>query len=78
MSDLYADVKVYGGVPIERACEDACRLAIQWGITVHFTFNDVKCMAIPGGDPLVLKQNWEKAVGSKSRYPMASTRPSIS
>jgi hypothetical protein len=75
MSNLSIEVSVYGGIPIERACEDACRLATEWGITVCFKFNGVECMAIPGGDPRTLKLNWERAVDSKSRYPMATTHP---
>lgn len=75
MSSLYVDVGVYGGVPVEFACAEACALAERLNVTVHFKFNDVKCMAIPGGKAKDLIANWRAAASAPSNYPMASTHP---
>lgn len=75
MSSIYLEVKFVGGTDIEQAAREACELADRLGITIDFKFNDVRCMAHPDGDPLVLVHNWRLASFHGGSYPMASTHP---
>jgi hypothetical protein len=72
---LSIEVKVWGGTSIDLAAEDAINLANRLSIPVRFKFNDVQCMAHPGGDPKVLADNWRVSADRGGMYPMASSNP---
>lgn len=72
---MYVEVKFLGGEPIVRACRDACALANRIQCDVHFRFNDVYCMALQGGDPAQLIDNFQEAQRAGGRYPIATTHP---
>lgn len=72
-------IEQYAGTDIARACEDACRIADILRINVEFTFNDVTCLAQPGGSSAELEQMWSDQVGRKVTMPydrkFATTTP---
>jgi hypothetical protein len=72
---MYIKVEFHGGEPVARACRDACALANRIQCDVHFRFNDVYCMAIQGGDPAQLIDNFTEALQSSSSHPIATTHP---
>lgn len=72
---MYIEVKFLGGEPIVLACKDACALANRIRCDVHFQFNDVYCMALQGGDPDVLVDNFQEAQRAGGRHPTATTHP---
>lgn len=77
-ASMYIEVKFHGGEPIVRACRDACALANRIQCDVHFQFNDVYCMALQGGDPDVLVENFQAAQRAHpmaTSHPMATTHP---
>lgn len=53
-------IEISGGTTIERACEDAHRVANRLGITCEFTFNDVRCLAEPQGSAALLAERQQK------------------
>ena len=57
------------GTGIERACEDACRVANMLGVGVEFAFNGVRCLAWPQGSSDDLADKWEKELGRKLKSP---------
>lgn len=71
--DIHIDIGVYGGARVERACIQACALAERLHIPVHFTFNDVQCIALPGGEPETLVENWRREIERGGRYQIATT-----
>lgn len=74
---MYIQVNFLGGEPIVRACTDACALANRIGCDVHFRFNDVYCMALQGGDPDTLVENFQAAQrgDGTTQHLMATTHP---
>lgn len=56
-------LEMYAGCSIERACEDAVRVANTLGIDVEFDFNGVRCLASPQGSSAILaeRQQFEQA-----------------
>lgn len=56
-------IEVNAGTSIENASMDAQRIATLLGINCEFSFNDVKCLASPDGDYLLLakRQQFEQA-----------------
>lgn len=72
-SDIYLDVKVYGGTDISKACRDMVALADRMDITIWAELNGVRVLARPGDDGAALWQAWQDAVQSKASHPMAST-----
>lgn len=67
-SSLNLLVEVDPGSSIERASSDAMELANKLGLTVQFKFNDVLCMALPGGSAADLSTAYFEAQKSKSPY----------
>lgn len=61
------------GRSIDSVSAKACQIATMLELDVHFTFNGVKCIALPGGDPVVLASNWEAELRAKKAYPIATT-----
>lgn len=55
-------VEMYPGCSIERAAEDAIRIANTLRFDVEFQFNGVRCLAVPGGssEKLVERQQAEQ------------------
>lgn len=72
---MYIEAKFLGGEHIKTACADACALAAQLGCDVHFSFNEVTCMAFPHSSPADLEAAWHDAIASSSRYKMAAGHP---
>lgn len=56
-------IEINAGTSIEDASMDAQRIATLLGINCEFTFNDVKCLASPDGDYMLLakRQQYEQA-----------------
>ena len=67
----------HGGSEISKTCADAQRIADLLGVTVEFRFNDVLCMAVPGGDAVLLaeRQQAEQSSGKARDMRFASSRP---
>jgi hypothetical protein len=72
---MHITVEFLGGELIVRACRDACALANRIQCDVHFRFNDVYCMALQGGDPAQLIDNFTEAQRSGGRHATATTHP---
>lgn len=72
-SDVYLDVKVYGGSDIAKVCRDMVALADRMGITIWADLNDVRTLARPGDDGHALWLAWQEAARSKVAYKRAST-----
>lgn len=62
-------VEMYGGCTIERACEDACRVANRLGIDVEFDFNGVRCLASPQGSSTLLAERQQAEQNRELRHP---------
>lgn len=58
------------GCSIERACEDACRIANLLGCDVRFSFNGVECLALPQTLAADLVENWDYQRTRKLIAPM--------
>ena len=63
------------GADIVRVSADAQRIADMLGITVDFSFNGVKCRAVPGGSAAHLadRQHHEQARTSAPYFKLASS-----
>lgn len=72
-SDIYIDVKAYGGADIANVCRDMVDLANRLGITVWASLNGVRTLARPGDDPTALFRQWDRASSSSRPYKYAST-----
>jgi hypothetical protein len=70
-ADQVAHVEAFGGVHINRACEQATNIATILGIVVHFDFNGIKCYARPGSDWTTLVRRWEELMEQKERSQFA-------
>lgn len=70
-SDQVAHVEAFGGVHINRACEQATNVATVLGIVVHFDFNGIECYARPGSDWTTLVRRWEELMEQKERSQFA-------
>jgi hypothetical protein len=62
-------IEVSDGTSIERACEDACRVANRLNIDVEFVFNSVRCLARPDGSSAELANNWDRELRRELRSP---------
>jgi len=58
------------GTSIERACEDACRVANLLSVGVQFSFNSVKCCAYPQGSSAHLAHRWQEELSRKDVGPI--------
>lgn len=74
-SSLQLHVEFFAGASIEKVCKEMCSLAGRMQVVVIGKFNDVTLMAIPGGDPEILRANWESEMASKHTYKLASSHP---
>lgn len=63
-------MEAQGATSIETACVDAQRVANMLRIHVKFEFNEVTCVAVPGGSPMMLMmaQQREQARMRTSRW----------
>jgi hypothetical protein len=62
-------IEMYPGALINRACEDACRVANILGVDAEFSFNGVICLAQPGGSSAELAEIWETELRRELRFP---------
>ena len=62
-------VEMYPGCSIERASEDAIRIAYILGIDIEFSFNGVRCVASPGGSSQKLAERQQAEQARKSTGP---------
>lgn len=58
------------GTSIENMCADAQRIADLLGISVDFKFNDVHCVAPPGGSASLLADRQQHQHARKLERPM--------
>jgi hypothetical protein len=72
---MYIEAKVMGGESIEHAAHYAIALANRIQCDVHFTFNEVTCMAIVGHYPSDLVRSWWDALQSPSQHKIATSHP---
>lgn len=63
-------IEIYPGADIRAASVHACVIASKLGIDIEFDFNGVRCLASPGGDPVVLAENQQAEQCRESRGPM--------
>lgn len=66
----FISIEIYAGCTIERACEDAQRVANVLRIDCEFTFNGVRCLAVPQGYAGLLAERQQREQGRKARGPM--------
>lgn len=59
MSALYLELQTYAGAPIDRAIDDACRVAHALSIPVQFTHNDIRLFAHPNDSPDRVFRKWQ-------------------
>ncbi len=69
---LNIKVSVDPGSEIANACGDAIRLADKLEQCVEFYFNEVHCMATPGGSHQVLVTNFYRAANRKEGMKIAT------
>ena len=81
-SSLQLHVEFFAGASIEKVCKEMCSLAARMQVVVMGKFNGVTLMAIPGGDPEILRATrirlasyWESELASKHTYKLASSHP---
>lgn len=72
-------IEISAGTSIERACEDAHRVANRLGINCEFDFNSVRCFAVPQGSAELLaarqqEEQCRKLTGPYDRH-FASSDP---
>lgn len=64
-------VELMPGTPLVTAAVDAQRIADLMNVCVEFKFNDVTCMAFPGGSATALeervKQLWARSTSPAAR-----------
>jgi hypothetical protein len=72
---MYIEAKVLGGESIQHAAHYAIALANRIQCDVHFTFNEVTCMAMVGHCPSDLVRSWSDAMDSKSQHKFATSHP---
>lgn len=58
-------ISICPGCSIDRAADDATRIAGILGIIVEFKFNDVDCTAFPFGNAGIMAQAYEREVARK-------------
>ena len=63
------NLEITAGTAIETASADAQRVADMLGINCEFKFNDVKCLALPGGSASQLAERQQAEQGRKSKHP---------
>lgn len=62
-------LEITPGCSIERACEDAQRVANMLHIDVEFDFNGVRCLARPQGYAELLAERQQAEQDRKPRFP---------
>lgn len=62
-------IEISAGSSIERAAEDAQRIADILRVNVEFSFNEVRCLAVPGGMPDVLAERQQQEQARKLTNP---------
>jgi hypothetical protein len=72
---MYIEAKVLGGESIEHVAHYAIALANRIQCDVHFSFNEVTCMAMVGHSPADLVASWWVAMDSKSQHKFATSHP---
>lgn len=66
-TEQVAHVEAFGGVHINRACEQATKVATLLGVVVHFDFNSIGCYARPNSDWRTLARRWEELLNDDKR-----------
>ena len=59
-------LEAYAGSAIEHCCVMAQRVADTLGVNVGFNFNDVECLAMPGGTDAELISQWGVQIRRKN------------
>ncbi len=60
----------------ETCCEEAIELANRMGCVVEFPYNEIKCHAMPGSDPIKFADNIRTELAKDGKYRVAfSTFP---
>lgn len=68
MSDIYIDVKVYGGTHCHKAIMDMQALADRIGVSVWADLNGVRTLARPGDSWAKIIAAWDFAVANNKEY----------
>lgn len=69
MSGSHIELHPHAGSDIVNVSADAQRIADLLGVTVKFRFNDVLCMAAPGGDGSALASAQQEQQARALRSP---------
>jgi hypothetical protein len=75
MSNLSITVEVLPGTDVTVAAREAIDLANRLGVTVHYDFNGVLCIAAPGDDHESLAEQCMSMVGEMEKIRIARGRP---
>lgn len=67
---VWLKAEVSGGSRIEETCESVQRMADTLGCSIEFEFNDVRCVAAPGGSASMLAQDQQDEQRRALRSPM--------
>lgn len=65
-------IEVSPGDDILTSFEEATRLANKLDVTIEFRFNDVTCLAFPGGSPEKGYRGYHLTLERKDKYPLAT------
>lgn len=75
LETLTLKLELFGGVDIEAAASDLCRLADRIGVLCEADFNGVKLWARPGDDARRLVKSWHEQMKRHSgHYKIAQAR----
>lgn len=74
MSCLTLTVEIDRGTVIEKAFIDAVALASRNDVDVKFQFNDVTCIAMPGGSPSGGANEYYDAIKNGRSFKLAFAR----
>lgn len=75
MSNLSITAEFLPGTDVTVAAREAIDFANRLGVTVHYDFNDVLCIAAPGDDHKSLAEQCMSMVGEMEKIRIARGRP---
>lgn len=78
MSNLKITVEAFPGSDIPHLCIEMQGLANRLGVNVVTSMNGVKCMAVPGGNPVLLAERQRASQADKfDLINSVSSRPEV-
>ena len=71
MKHYSLSIEFHCGTKTETCCEEAIELANKMGCAVEFDYNDIRCHAWPGSDPLVFAENIRAEIPKRGKHLVA-------